>query len=165
MGPGAQGRLALFLFAAATSLWRAGCRDLVRQSTANRYVSHCGAARFPAYAKWMARFRRNSRVVALVIYALLVNLAWFAAASAHHIDFADAFCAQSTAAEGHGLAPQGSTHDACHQFCGANGTAIASPTVASIAAPSVGMPRSAVETAVDALVRPMAWQARAPPLG
>lgn len=113
----------------------------------------------------MDRLRHNTRVTALVIYALIVNLAWFAAASAHHVDPATAMCSQSGsgAAVGEHM-PQSERHDACHQFCGSHGAAVAAPAIDAPAHIGLDSPHPLVVAAVDVGLIALPWQARGPPL-
>lgn len=113
----------------------------------------------------MRAIRHNPRLIALVIYALLVNLAWFAAASAHHADAPGSWCSQTTVdvPAGGALGAQGDSHEGCHHFCGATVGAATSVAVASpifaVASNIVARPQSSVRFAWT----DMAWQARGPP--
>jgi len=107
--------------------------------------------------------RHSPRVVALVIYALFVNLAWFAAASAHHAGSIDAWC---SASRDSAAARQTLTeHDSCHDFCGAH----AGPSVLSegsatrpLAGPMAVHP---ISDAITLASPAMPWPARGPPPG
>lgn len=107
--------------------------------------------------------RQNPRVVALVIYALFVNLAWFATVSAHHAGSIDAWCSASR--DGAAARQTLTEHDSCHDFCGAH----AGPSVlgeGSATRPLAGP--MAVDLIFDAvtLASPaMPWLARGPPSG
>lgn len=112
----------------------------------------------------MNRLRHNARVVALVIYALVVNLAWFASASAHHANRAEVFCSQSAGvtgiASGH---TQDERHDGCQEFCGSTFAALApilSPGVPILEVHSAFLPLAVRNVAASSAP----WQARGPPL-
>lgn len=112
----------------------------------------------------MNRLRHNARVVALMIYALVVNLAWFASASAHHANRAEAFCSQSAGATGTASGhTQDERHDGCQAFCGSSFAAFA--PVLSLFPPVVETRSSFLPLAVQHVASTSApWQARGPPL-
>lgn len=113
----------------------------------------------------MNRLSHNPRIVALVIYALLVNLVWFAAASAHQLDLTDAWCSQSSnLPEASGPASQSDRHEACHQFCGAARAALAPAVVAAITHAPVIVSDAATDPAAMPRMAASPWQARGPPL-
>lgn len=113
----------------------------------------------------MNRLRHNPRIVALVIYALLVNLVWFAAASARHVVLADALCSQTTSSSpASDQAPPSDRHDGCHQFCGGHGVPPL-PTAATALAFPVGALSHVLGAAIEGPEADTApWQARGPPL-
>ena len=112
----------------------------------------------------MNRLRHNARIVALVIYALVVNLAWFATASAHHADRAEVFCSQSTSGAGTGVEhSQDERHDGCQAFCGSSVAALA--PILSLAVPILEARSTALPLAARNVAAALApWQARGPPL-
>ena len=112
----------------------------------------------------MKRLRHNARVIALVIYALVVNLAWFASASAHHAERAEVFCSQSAGAAGTASGQtQHERHDGCQAFCGSS--VVAGAPVLSLLAPDFEALSSSLPLALPApAITSAPWHARGPPL-
>lgn len=112
----------------------------------------------------MNRLRHNARLIALVIYALVVNLAWFASASAYHANRVEVFCSQSVGATGTASGhTQDERHDGCQAFCGSSFAALA--PMLSPGVPILDVHSTFLPLAVRYVASPLApWQARGPPL-